>query len=149
MKIKVLKNLKKLFILSCLILVFSCRNEECFTPPENIVFEFVNSSGENLIQNGTLDQSKIRIQQDNRDGNTVVIKSTIREDHKISIQDLGFYEGTKSYEVYLIIDPVKKFNFTVTSSKIMGKCSGYIIDKLLIENIDSKKENGYYKIVVE
>ncbi|MGV4413905.1 hypothetical protein [Chryseobacterium sp. T1] len=131
------------------IILFSCDEDDCFTPPQNIVFEFINVSGENLIQNGTLGKSKIIIQQNEGNGNLIGINTNIREDNKISLEGIGWNEGTKNYDVYVMIDPVKIFNFKVTSSKITGKCGGYKIDNFLIENINSTNKNGYYKITVE
>src|SRR5690606_10582545 len=85
-------------------ILLSCTEDECFTPPENIVFEFADSSGNNLIQNGVLDSSKILVQQNDGNGTTIPIKILIREDDKVSIEGLGWSEGTKNYDVYLLKD---------------------------------------------
>ncbi|QIG88520.1 hypothetical protein G6R40_02075 [Chryseobacterium sp. POL2] len=145
--------MKKYFLIITIILtsliLFNCSEDDCFIPPENIVFEFVNVSGENLLQNGTLDKSKIIVQQNEGNGNSIGIKTNIREDNKISLEGVGWSEGSKDYDVYLTINPVKTFRFKTTSSKITGKCSGYKIDNIQIEDINSTSENGYYKIIVE
>lgn len=126
----------------------SCK-DDCYTAPEPTVFEFVNTSGENLIQNGTLTESKIVIQQDNGNGNFAGINVEIREDKKVILKNVGIFEGTRNYNVYLTIDPVKTFNFRVSSSRLTGECDGYKINDLNVENITSAKENGYYKITVD
>ena len=131
------------------IITFSCNEDDCFTPPENVVFEFVNALGENLIENGTLNKSNIIIQQNEGNGNLTGINTKIREDNRVSLENVGWFEGTKDYDVYLTTNPVKTFNFKVISSKITGKCSGYKIENLQIQNINSTTENGYYKIIVE
>ena len=40
-------------LLSILLLTCSCK-KDCYTAPEKVVFELVNSSGQNLLENGTL-----------------------------------------------------------------------------------------------
>lgn len=139
----------KILLIFTTVFLYSCNEEDCFTPPENIVFEFVNSSGENLIQNGTLDNSKIIVQHNEGNGNSTGINVKIGEDYKISLKDIGWNDGNKIYDVYLLTDPVKVFNFKVKSSRIKGKCSGYKIDDFEIENINVTKESGYYKIIVD
>ena len=138
-----------LFWISISAILLSCTEDDCFTPPENIVFEFVDSSGNNLIQNGVLDSSKIRVQQNEGNGTIIPINVMIREDHKVSIEGIGWSEGTKNYIVYLLKDPVKIFDYSVTSSKITRDCSGYKIEDLQIENINYVKEMGYYRITIE
>jgi hypothetical protein len=138
-----------LLMISISAILLGCTEDDCFTPPENIVFDFVDSSGNNLIKNGILDSSKIRVQQNEGDGTIIPIKIIVREDHKVSIEGTGWSEGTKNYDVYLLNDPVKIFNYRVTSSKITGDCSGYKIENLQIENINYVKETGYYRITIE
>ena len=146
-------NMKRIFLTFSIIftslILLNCSEDDCFTPPENVVFEFVNVSGENLLQNGTLDKSKIIIQQNDGNGNLIGIKTNIREDNKISLEGVGWSESSKDYDVYLTMNPIKTFRFKITSSKITGKCSGYKIDNIQIEDINSTSENGYYKIIVE
>ena len=129
------------------IILCNCNEADCFTPPENILFEFVSASGENLLQNGTLNQSQIKVQQN--DGNTMAVKTILQEDYKIAIEGLGWNEGTTKYDVFLNTEPVKTFNFTVTSYRYSGKCGGYRIENVQIETIKSTNEIGYYKIIVD
>lgn len=130
------------------LLLLNCK-DDCYTPPEPTVFEFVNSSGENLIQNGTLTSSKIVVQQDNGNGNFAGIEVEVRGDKKVLLKNVGLFEGTKNYNVYLTTNPVKTFNFRISSAQRTGDCEGYQIDGLTVENISSTSENGYYKIIVD
>jgi len=122
--------------------LLNCKDDDgysCFTPPDSTVFEFVNSAGENLIQNGGLDLSKISVKENNGNGTTKDMKLFLQEDYKIGVLEIGWIDGTKNYEVTLMKDPVTEFNFKVTSSKITGKCGGYRIKNFQIENIQPKK----------
>ncbi|WP_128414278.1 hypothetical protein [Chryseobacterium sp. Leaf394] len=130
------------------LLMQSCK-DDCYTAPDPTVFEFVNSSGENLIQSGTLTGSKIVVQQDNGNGNFAGIEVEVRDDNRVLLKNVGIYEGTKNYNVYLTTEPVRTFNFRVSASKLTGDCDGFKIDHLNVENISSTKENGYYKISVD
>jgi len=145
--------MKKILIIFTTILLslslLSCEEESCFTPPEPTVFEFVNDDGHNLIASGLLTKGEIVIQQDLGNGNSLRINVQITEDNKALLENVGWYDGTRNYTVYLILDSVKSFNFSVRSLKIKDNCSGYTIDEVLIENTLSAKKDGYYRIVVD
>lgn len=94
-------------------------------------------------------KGEIVIQQDLGNGNNLRINVQITEDNKALLENVGWYDGTRNYSVYLILDSVKSFNFSVRSSKIKDNCSGYKIDEVLIENTLSAKKDGYYRIVVD
>jgi len=49
----------------------SCEEENCFTPPEPTVFEFVNANGDNLIARGLLTKGEIVILQNLGNGNSL------------------------------------------------------------------------------
>lgn len=123
--------------------------DDCYTVPEPTVFEFVNSSGENLIQNGVLTSSNIVVQQDNGNGNFAGINVEVRDDKKILLKNVGLFDGTRNYNVYLTSDPIRTFNFKISSNQLTGDCDGYEINELTIQNIPSSADNGYYKIVVD
>lgn len=137
-----------MLILASTLFLQNCK-DDCYTAPEPTVFEFVNSSGENLIQNGTLTSSKIIVQQDNGNGNFAGINVEVRDDKRILLKNVGLFEGTRNYNVYLNTDPIKTFNFKISSDRITGDCEGYKINNLTIENITSSMDNGYYKIIVD
>lgn len=144
----IMKNLISIFLIVSLSLIqLSCR-DDCFTPPEKVVFEFVDSTGVNLISSGVLNESKIVIQQINGNG-TIKVKTNIVENNKIGLENVGWYDGTQNYNVILNLDPIRIFKFKVESSKLYGDCTGFKIDNVFIEDINSSHESGYYKIVVD
>lgn len=129
-------------------ILHSCK-EDCYQAPAPTVFEFVSASGENLIQNGTLNSSAIVVQQDNGNGNMAGINIEIRDDRKVVLKNVGLYNGTRTYHVYLTTEPVKTFDFKISSSPRTDGCDGFTINNLIVENITWSGENGYYKIVVD
>lgn len=129
-------------------ILHNCK-EDCYKAPEPTVFEFVNASGENLIQNGTLSSSGIVVQQDNGNGNMAGINIEIRDDRKVVLKNVGLYDGTRTYHVYLTTEPVKTFDFKISSGQRTDGCDGFSINNLTVENIAWSGENGYYKIVVD
>ncbi|SFN89588.1 hypothetical protein SAMN05421741_11332 [Paenimyroides ummariense] len=142
---------KTLIIFTTILLalsLFSCEEENCFTPPQPIVFEFVNADGDNLIASGLLTNGEIVIQQDLGNGSSLRINVQITEDNKALLENVGWFDGTRNYTVYLILDSVKSFNFSIRSSKIKNNCSGYIIDDVTIENTLSTKQDGYYRVIM-
>ncbi len=130
------------------VILHNCK-EDCYRAPEPTVFEFVNASGENLIQNGTLSSSGIVIQQDNGNGSLAGINIEIRDDRKVILKNIGLYDGTRTYHVYLTTEPVKTFDFKISSRPRTDGCDGFTINDLTIQNISWSGENGYYKIVVD
>ena len=84
----------------------------------------------------------------NGNSNGVQLKKT--DDNKIILQEIGFFEGNKDYTVFLAFpNEVKKFNFSVQSSKRTGNCAGYKIDAIDFIDIVSGKDNGFYKIFLQ
>ena len=145
--------MKNLYLPSLIIILNSilvgCEREECFTPPQPVVLEFVDGSGANLLSNGSLNSKKIIIQEDNGNGTLVNINHTLREDNKIMIKDNVWKEGLRNYDVYLTMDSIRTFKFKTETSKFTGKCSGYELTNVQVENIPSTKENGYFKIIID
>lgn len=137
-----------LLLLAGALAVQNCK-EDCYQAPEPVVFEFVNASGENLIQNGTLTKTKIIVQQDNGNGNSAGIDVEIRDNQKAVLKNAGLFDGTRNYQVYLNTDPIRTFNFKVSSGQLTGDCTGYKINNLTIENITWSSGQGYYRIVVD
>lgn len=129
-------------------ILHNCK-EDCYKAPEPTVFEFVNASGENLIQNGTLNSSGIVVQQDNGNGNMAGINIEIRDDRKVVLKNAGLYDGTRTYHVYLTTEPVKTFDFKISSIQRADGCDGFTINNVTVENITWSAENGYYRIVVD
>lgn len=136
--------LKKVMLLLCFFLFFISCKKDCYTAPEKVVFEFVNSSGENLIENNQL--GSFAIQEDAGNGNYTGIPLTKTADYKVIVEKIGSYNGTKHYQ---FASGIKLFDFSVRSSSVTTDCDGFQIDEIHFENVTATKENGYYKIVLD
>ncbi len=78
-------SIPQLFIIffGLLFLSISCNNDEieCTTPPAPIVFEFVDTEGNNLIGNGELNINQIKIKEITSDSSKK--RKTLLEERKI------------------------------------------------------------------
>lgn len=145
-----MKNLKLLLLISFLTLLCCCRNDDCFTPPDPVVFEILDSTNQNIIANSTIDPSDIFIQENVGNGNSYGVQIKKTDDNKILLREIGYFNGTKDYTVYLALpNDVRKFNFSVQSSKRTQKCEGYKIDNISFMDVTATKENDFYKIVLQ
>ncbi|MEC3876853.1 hypothetical protein [Chryseobacterium salviniae] len=134
--------MKKIFIFFIMFFLFTACGEDCYNPPQPIVFEFVNAAGENLIANGALTTYSIL------DENNTAIQLTKTSENRILLENVGAFNGTKNYKFY---SNVKLFDFSIESSEFNSGCEGYQINKLTFTGvgIDVKDENGYYKIIFQ
>ncbi|UOE37043.1 hypothetical protein [Chryseobacterium oryzae] len=128
-----------LMLLSILLLTCSCK-KDCYTAPEKVVFELVNSSGQNLLENGTLTTVGIS------DSDGVGVQITKTNDFKIVLERVGSFNGTKNYKLY---NTIKIAEFSIKSSPVTDDCDGFKIDEIKFDNVSYTKENGYYKVVLE
>ena len=128
-----------LMLLSILLLTCSCK-KDCYTAPEKVVFELVNSSGQNLLENGTLTTVGIS------DSDGVGVQITKTNDFKIVLERVGSFNGTKNYKLY---NTIKIAEFSIKSSPVTYDCDGFKIDEIKFDNVLYTKENGYYKVVLD
>ncbi|WP_209391317.1 hypothetical protein [Chryseobacterium sp. RR2-3-20] len=128
-----------LMLLSILLLTCSCK-KDCYTAPEKVVFELVNSSGQNLLENGTLTTVGIS------DSDGVGVQITKTNDFKIVLERVGSFNGTKNYKLY---NTIKIAEFSIKSSPVTDDCDGFKIDEIKFDNVSYTKENGYYKVVLD
>lgn len=136
-----------LLILFSLFVINSCSSDDermtCFTPPEPIVFAFLDNAGNNLIENGTLSVSQIKVREI-VDENTQYPINFNQIQNKIVLQEIGFSAGTKHYT---LSSPLVDFEFAVTSSEITGSCSGYRIDEVNFNGVVPESD-GYTTFVI-
>ena len=141
---------KLILILIVTLSIFSCREDDCYTPPEPTIFQFVNINNEDLIKNGTISTSNIFIQENLGNGNSNGVQFEITDESKILLKNIGNNDGIKNYDVFInLTTEVKQFSFSLKSSKITGKCTGYKVENITFQNIAAVKENGYYKLKIE
>ncbi|WP_265429693.1 hypothetical protein [Chryseobacterium sp. YIM B08800] len=135
---------KKILLLLCFSLILVSCKKDCYTAPEKVVFEFVNSTGENLIQNGSLTTYNI-MRKTGQDSYTSV-ELTQTDDHKVILKNVGLFNGTQEYR---FTAAPNIFFFSIKSSGVTTDCDGFQIDKIDFENVVATKENGYYRIVLD
>ncbi|MBO6183604.1 MAG: hypothetical protein J6O88_02790 [Chryseobacterium sp.] len=135
--------LKKLLLLLCFSLILISCKKDCYTAPEKVVFEFVNSSGENLIQNGSLTTYSI-MRKTGQDSYTSV-ELTQTDDYKVILKNVGSFNGTQEYR---FTAAPNIFFFSIKSSNVTTDCDGYQIDEINFEDVVTTKESGYYRIVL-
>lgn len=121
----------------------SCK-KDCYTAPEKVVFEFVNSAGENLIENGNM--TTYSIMRKTGQGGYTSVELTETEDHKVVLKNVGAYNGIQEYR---FTSAPNIFFFSIRSSDVPTDCDGYQIDEINFQNVLATKENGYYKIVLD
>lgn len=136
--------IKKFLLLLCLsFFVISCK-KDCYTTPEKVVFEFVNSAGENLIENGSM--TTYSIMRKTGQGGYTSVELTKTEDYKVILKKVGLYNGIQEYR---FTSAPNIFFFSIRSSDVTTDCDGYQIDEINFDNVVVTKENGYYRIVLD
>lgn len=135
---------KKFLLLLCFSLILISCKKDCYTAPEKVVFEFVNSSGENLIQNGSLTTYSI-MRKTGQDSYTSV-ELTQTDDYKVILKNVGSFNRTQEYR---FTAAPNIFFFSIKSSDVTTDCDGFQIDKIDFEDVVATKENGYYRIVLD
>ncbi|WP_312553447.1 hypothetical protein [Empedobacter brevis] len=140
--------MKFLFPVFCFLAVLSasCNDDDCYSEPEQITFELLNSKNENLIANGTLTLSDIFIYEE-VDENTKlgISKNRIENNYLIINPEISRFNGTKKY--VFITTTSSKFNFDISSSSVKN-CKGYTIDTIAFYPVEAKKEKTVYKIIL-
>lgn len=99
----------------------------CFTPPAELTFEFTDSGGNNLIENGKLKISDIKIKEIIGNDQTQNVGFILRGDNRITVSGVGWFHGIKNYTFE---SPLIEFGFQVKSSSLTGDCAGYRIDNI-------------------
>lgn len=141
--------MKKLTVfLSTTLFLTSCQKAvECFTPPPQVTFEIVNSANQNLIENGSIDEKTIQIQEETKEGPYTSTGYTLTADKLLFINNAGWEDGTKNYR---FISKEVTFNFHIKSSDLDSKrCGGRQIDEVKFFDVNYKLENGIFKVIPE
>lgn len=130
-------------------IIQACNKEqiECFTPPEIVVFDLVNSQNKNVIENGMLKVSAISIKDISDKSAPKEIKFDTVNEAKIRLtsDDIGWFDGIKYYE---FTSRIKNFNFSIHSS-VNKKCGGYFINQIQFTGVNGTPESGFYRIILE
>lgn len=124
-------------------IIISCK-KDCYTAPEKVVFEFVNSAGENLIANGSMTTYSI-MRHTGQDSYTSV-ELTLTDDKKVILKNVGSFNGIQDYR---FTSGGKLFFFSIKSSHVTTDCDGFQIDEINFDDITATKENESYRIVLD
>jgi len=108
-----------------IILIFfqgcGCKSE-CFSPPVPFTLEVVDlTTGENLIENGTIDTSTITLKATDTNAS---VAFTI-EDNKITSEDIGWKSAEGSTEFELKLGTAGSVTITVIYEAISENCCAY------------------------
>ncbi|MBO6213138.1 hypothetical protein [Algoriella sp.] len=124
----------------------SCNDDDCYQPSEKIIFEFVNSKNENLIENGSINVSTISITRILDENSSVGITGNKIENNKVILHEaISRFDGSANF---LFTTNLKLFKFNITSSK-MKDCNGYTIKSINFDNLNTSKSENTYKIVLD
>lgn len=137
-----------IFLLSVLVL-FSCSNDDCYTPSENIIFEFVNENDENLIENGFINSSSVAINKIIDENRMIGIMGNRIENNQLVLNSsISRYDGSQYFMLILNTKPAKLLYFHIVSSKVQ-KCNAYNINDVFFDDVKFYKQDvTHYKIVL-
>ncbi len=126
-------------------LFFSCNEDDCYEPSKEIIFEFVNSNNENLIENGSINPSNIAINKIVNANYHVGINGNKVVNNRVVLHPaISRYDGTQEF---MFITNLKLFNFHIASSKV-ANCNAYTINDITFDSVNSTKYEEYYKITL-
>lgn len=136
----------KYLIITCLCLsITACKKNDCFTPPEPVVFEFVNAEGKNLITTGQLHKNNFEFREELGDRENKLVAYDIRSDDRVILPKVAWTEGFIRYK---FLSTIKSFPFTVKTSKNQN-CGGTIIEELKLDDVNYQQKDGYILVILE
>ena len=139
--------MKILLCFTVTLFVFSCRHD-CFDLPDPTVFEFIDSTGENVLADSSLILSSILIMEDIGDTLFKFMQYSVTNDSKLAVKELGWYNGKKKYRFFT---PTSLFYFFVYSSKnpSSGCDNSFKIDSISFIDVPASKEADFYQVTVK
>lgn len=139
-------KIKIILILTFLYTFLSCKDDDCYIPSEDIIFEFVNDKNENLIENGEIDSSKIAINKIiNNDTQIGITNNKIVNNRVVLNPKISRSDGIQSF---IFITNLKVFSFKIISSKRQD-CNAYNIIGLDFDSLNVNQSNNIYKILIK
>ncbi len=126
-------------------LFFSCNEDDCYEPSKDIIFEFVNSNNENLIESGSIKVSNIAVNKIvNANYHVGIYGNKVVNNRVVLHSTISRYDGTQEF---MFITNLKLFNFHIVSSKV-ANCNAYTIHDITFDSVNSTKYEEYYKITL-
>lgn len=133
-------------ILACIcLLVTACEKKDCFTPPEPVVFEFVDAEGKNLITSGQLHKDNFDFRQELGNHENKLVEYIIGEDDRVTLYEVGWSEGVVQYKFLSIIH---SFPFIV-KARNNGDCGGTTIEQVTLGDVEYEQKEGYILVILE
>lgn len=128
-----------------------CEEQACFTPPQALTFELVDqSTGENLLSNGTYEKTDIKIVK-LTDQSTVEFGVIDRQYNKdlLQIHSIGWKTEIVNYSVSA--GDQHLFNLYVDAERLNEDCCSFTrYHEVRIEdtNYEKSENTGIYRIIV-
>ncbi|WP_300675221.1 hypothetical protein [Soonwooa sp.] len=140
-------KIKFFSFLAIVLFLISCRHDgyDCFTNPQPVILNLVDSKGHNLIETNELKVSDLKITSQKSDYKPTVNLQEI-QNHYIAVGGTGWYNGAEKFD---ISTPFKNFTIKVISKELTGKCSGYVIEKVDFEGVDASNTQTIYNVVLK
>ncbi|MBF0598317.1 hypothetical protein [Faecalibacter rhinopitheci] len=137
-------KIKFLFIITSLLFI-SCHNDECYEPSRDIILEFVNTNGDNLIENGELDVSTISINKILSEDEQFGVHNNVVEGNKLKLNnEISRFDGIQKF---IFSSNLNLFTFEINSGKV-NDCDAYYINYIIFDSVYNEKQNDYYRITL-
>lgn len=135
-------------------LLQSCNSDdcgECFTPPQDFIFEFVDAeTRENLFTTGVYNPEDITVINDIDDTERAFQFISENQLNVIQIQEVGWETETVNLEIKVSEDTV--FNLYVNAERTTDDCCSFTkYNEIEIRNAEFEldSQTGVYKILVD
>ncbi|NGM64139.1 hypothetical protein [Sphingobacterium sp. SGR-19] len=141
-----MNTIRLYLILACLcLLITACEKKDCFTPPEPVVFEFVDTEGNNLVTTGQLHKDNFEFREELGNHENELVEYGIREDDRISLPKVGWSDGVIQYK---FLSTIKSFSFLIKATKNKG-CGGTTIEQVTLDDVEYEQKEGYILVILE
>lgn len=127
-------------------LFLACKDsEQCFTPPQPVIFEFVDEDGNNMISNGLLHANNFEFREYLGNMESRLVTYQISDDDRIQLDEAGWTAGVKQYEFLSIFN---SFLIVVSAQENDG-CGGTHIEDVAVSEVEHEERNGYIQVTLD
>lgn len=136
----------KYFILVLIFSIFfSCKEDDCYEPSDDIVLEFVNENNENLIANGSIDITTISINKVINPNEHIGITGNSIINNKLVINSqISRFDGPQDF---ILSNNMKIIYFHIISSKVIN-CDSYNLHGITFDSVNYSKQDNHYRITL-
>ncbi|PRD48063.1 hypothetical protein C5745_05990 [Sphingobacterium haloxyli] len=122
----------------------ACEKQDCFTPPEPVVFEFVDAEGNNLITTGQLHNDNFEFREELGNDQNELVEHTIGVDDRVTLYSVGWSGGVEQFK---FLSTIKSFSFLVKARNNKG-CGGTKIEQVTLDDVEYQQKEGYFLITL-